>query len=948
MNGHFRVSSIRFQQLALALLLMMSLLTWGAPAELAAQSMDPRLLQQLQQGGYSPMLQGQSLGGLGQNGQFGQGATPNPALSPLDRLRQQRDLKRAQDDEQKRLKQLRQLQGLEPLQEESPLEEIYGKLLKLYLPQDRQPLRHFGYDIFATQVDSSPVMTGAVGDDYVLGIGDQLVVTLHGQVSESKVYQVDREGRLYIPQLGPVAAAGQRFSDLRGELKRRVEKSMLATELFLSIGQVRMMDVMVAGEVKEPGVYQLPSLSTLLDALSRAGGIKQIGSLRNIRVLRGGKARKLDLYNLLFDTNPGMNLTIQPGDRIIVPPIGDTVAVAGDVKRSGIYELNGRPASLARILKWAGGPLRAGENRVLALASNRQGEQSLVEPKSLKGTRAKNGTLYLVRHVTRTASGNIRLVGHVHTKGLFSLSRTHDLKTLLGKTGGLLKPNAYLPFAVIHTTDPVSRVRRLEPISLLHILQGKSNRQLRDGDELIVLGQEEVRYLSSPWVAEVLKKAPEERYRYEASSNDSLQRPVKELSDEDKLEQMLESRRQDDISLTVAECKGLKRLSYLVRMSGASRFLSNHLRYAGEEQAMELELECPFLFNKYPDMLPLMLEHAVLVSGEVRDSGLYPVANAIDLGALIATAGDFTLSADRGQVELQQLQSQGGQGGHHQKVVRNTVQVTKPGAVDIAVHPRDSVRVHPVYSDLETDTVLVLGELRRPGHYSIRRGERLSELLKRAGGLTPYAYPYGAVLSRESVKKMEKEGFLKTAKELKSQLASSFSSSKGSKQDDVAEQIKVVGKLIQDLESAEPAGRVEAEFDPLVLQRYPERDLIIEPGDVLRIPKRPNFVTVSGEVLHPGNFQHLPGKDVQHYLASAGGFREYAEEDRIFLVKPNGAAQPLKPSMWDYTPVNIPPGSLVVVPKELRVIEPLELTVSIANVLKDLAVSAASIAVINK
>ncbi|MBM3556511.1 MAG: polysaccharide biosynthesis/export protein, partial [Alphaproteobacteria bacterium] len=239
--------------------------------------------------------------------------------------------------------------------------------------------------------------------------------------------------------------------------------------------------------------------------------------------------------------------------------------------------------------------------------------------------------------------------------------------------------------------------------------------------------------------------------------------------------------------------------------------------------------------------------------------------------------------------------------------------------------------------------VLRAGEFKRPGLYEIRRSEKLSELIARAGGITPQSYPYGAIFTRESVRKSQQAALRRAARELNAAIL--YSAGQKSVNPVGVQQATSVA---QQLEEIEAVGRVVIEADLTVLQARPDLDVLLEPGDRLFMPKRPSFVIVVGDVLSPGAQQFIAGKKADQYIRQAGGYQKSADEDRVFVVYPNGEAKPLALSIWNYTPSMVPPGSTIIVPKEPA---PFDLYTAVRDttaLVGQIAVTAASLAVINR
>lgn len=326
--------------------------------------------------------------------------------------------------------------------------------------------------------------------------------------------------------------------------------------------------------------------------------------------------------------------------------------------------------------------------------------------------------------------------------------------------------------------------------------------------------------------------------------------------------------------------------------------------------------------------------------GEVQRPGAYPVADSTTLDELVNLADGPTDDADRTSVEISRTAKPNGQ--RQTTLVRTLHALDQAaGRAPVTVMPKDVVRLNPRFTDREFGPVILSGEFVRPGVYTVRRGERLSEVVERAGGLTRQAYAYGAIFTRERVKQAEALAFRRAAREVNAAL-----SVVASKISVDAAQVVAISQLAERLETAEALGRVVIEADPTVLQVRPEVDTVLEGGDRLFVPKRPNFVTVAGDVLNPSSIQFRSGASVSDYLGRAGGLQISADDDRIFVVLPNGEARSADTSFWNHDTVQIAPGSTIVVPRDPKTFDLLDVFKEITPVLSNLAVTAASLAVI--
>ena len=235
-------------------------------------------------------------------------------------------------------------------------------LEKYYSERAATDLRQFGYESFGRPAVVTVRQSGALQDTYILGVGDQVTVDIRGQENRSFNVRVDRDGNIVLPAMPPIAAAGRRLADVRASIESGVKTAYVATQAFVSVGALRQISVLVSGEVLAPGAIVLNALNSPIDALLLAGGIKKTGSLRNIKIVRGDQELNVDLYTVLSGADGTLQQGLADGDKIIVPPIGDTVAIVGEVTRPGIFETEpgSNSMSVSRLLALAGGYTRGG------------------------------------------------------------------------------------------------------------------------------------------------------------------------------------------------------------------------------------------------------------------------------------------------------------------------------------------------------------------------------------------------------------------------------------------------------------------------------------------------------------------------------------------------------------------------------------------------------------
>lgn len=323
----------------------------------------------------------------------------------------------------------------------------------------------------------------------------------------------------------------------------------------------------------------------------------------------------------------------------------------------------------------------------------------------------------------------------------------------------------------------------------------------------------------------------------------------------------------------------------------------------------------------------LMTSFSRFIGGSVQNPGQYPVAGSVTLGQLIDVAGGTLDGAELDKVTIQYLKVAG---SSLIKSASRTVNIKNPTrAYEITLTGRYYVEVPSLINEAVTGTITVSGEVMRPGEYVISRSDTLHDVIARAGGMSPVAYPLGAVFSRNSLKASEREYNDLLATQLEEavlQLASSDNPS-------ASEQIAAVLGYARQLRSQAPTGRVTVNV------ALPQSDVpvYLEPGDTLVIPKRPSHVTVLGAVNRDTVSQYAPGKTLSAYLASAGGPTKLANLKQAYLLLPNGESVPLSKNTV------IPPGSAIVVPPKTDRLSALGLTDLVSRVMGNIATSVLAI-----
>lgn len=328
-------------------LALLSLLSLAGCAALPATERDGLPAWALTQDALAPIQDASTLPPLVASG------VPPSGGAPLDLSRQLSSGGRSKGGASQRTRRAKGSQASAP----AALEPSGSRLERLYagrVPREVQRrLDQFGYGVFQRSLRASD--PGPVSEDYKVGPGDEVVISISGSFTHYVRRSVDREGRIQLPEIGPLSAAGLTRALLEVHARQAYARTRRGFQLSLSLGRLRQVRVVLTGRVAKPGPLDVPAQASLLDVLSAAGGVLKEGSLRRIELRRGQEVERIDLYEVLLASSQAAWPRVQAGDRLHVPEIGATLAVGGLVKRPGIYELLGEGTSLAEAIQVAGG-----------------------------------------------------------------------------------------------------------------------------------------------------------------------------------------------------------------------------------------------------------------------------------------------------------------------------------------------------------------------------------------------------------------------------------------------------------------------------------------------------------------------------------------------------------------------------------------------------------------
>jgi polysaccharide export outer membrane protein len=901
-------------------------------------------------------------------------AAPMPSDEQLELLRQ---LPAAQQQELLRSLSLGKSapKAAEPIEQPEVVKAPEQAMPIMPVPEESTAeLKPFGYDLFAgTPTTFAPVTEIPVPVNYVIGPGDTVQVQLFGKESAEYELQVNREGILQFPGIGPIAVTGMKFDELKSNLLHRIAKQMIGVEAHISLGTLRSMRVFVMGDVNRPGSYMVSALSTMTNALFVSGGVRPIGSLRDIQLKRSGKVvQHLDLYRLLLQGDTSSDARIQPGDVIFVPPVGDTVGIAGEVRRPAIYELRGEK-TVGELLALAGGPLptayqtaaqlerisAAGERTLLSLdLSATAGQQQTLE----------NGDTLRVASVLDQLEDVVMLDGHVQRPGGVQWRSGMRLSDVIPSIHDLL-PEPNLRFALVRReAQPQRDIAVLMPRldAVFADPASAHNIELQPRDEITVFGlsdtamAERDKILSS-LIRELYQQASFAAPEKVVSIFGNVRLPgiyplPKDMQLQDLLrvagDMMPESDPhyvlliRQDLSSNLLSARSFDLTDRATLQASLEYALQpRDAVYVFHEQARRSDLLAEVLVrfkDQAASKQPAALVH---VNGLVRSPGKYPLEAGMTVKDLLRAAGGLTEAAYDLEAELSRYHADrlGERDVWHLPVKLEQLLAGNIQA-NLTLRAYDTLHIKQVPNWRENQYVEVGGEVRFPGRYPVQRGETLSQLLERAGGLTVQAFAEGAVLLRESLRRKEQEQLDTMAARLESDLATvSLEQQQAGGEQQYS--VGLANALLKQLRSTRAMGRLVIDLPALLAagdEVSTEQDIVVRDGDKLFIPTLTQEVTIIGEVQHSTSHLFHQDLEVEDYIRKSGGVTYRADEDRIYVVRANGAVLPTRGSEWFSGEAGVRPGDTIVVPLDAERMQPLALWTNISQIIYQLGIAAAS------
>jgi protein involved in polysaccharide export with SLBB domain len=801
----------------------------------------------------------------------------------------------------------------------SPYSDV-PSLVDLYVQvstREKAPER-FGINILTSGGrDSGAVpMDLPVGPDYVVGPGDSLAIDLWGGVSQRLQRTVDREGRISLPEYGPILVSGKTLGDVQLTIQQLLRTQLRDISTDVSLSRLRTVRVYVVGEVAEPGAYDISSLSSPLNALVAAGGLTEHGSLRLIKHYRGKQlVEVVDAYDLLLRGAGLDEMKLENGDSLLVPPVGPQITIEGMVRRPAIYELRGN-TSLEDALELAGGVLPAAalkhveverlvahENRTMLSLDISEKPTSGEAESQLQTFHVQDGDRIHIFPIAPYNDQAIYLQGHVLRPGRYSFREGMTVRDLITSYSDLL-PEPAGNYAEIIRLNPPDNRPSVESFDLSAVLSNSGNAPaLKPLDTVRIFSKYDFEPAPDVRIDGEVRIPGQYITSGQAHFRDAIFLAGGVTADAAMDSAQVYRSGKDGTLVILSVNLG----DALAGKSADNLILQPHDRIVVHRNTTKAE------------------PPAVYAKGDIANPGRYPLTANMRLEDLVRVAGGLKPSADsQSAVLTHREETQTGETEVESLNVNLTEVMAGHADENKPLVNGDvlTIREKPDWTDMGA-TVTLRGEVEHPGTYGIGPGETLSSVLAKAGGFTPQAYPYGIVLTRREVRDLE----MKSQEELVARVKAEETQLKALPENDADQKnlkltaIAQTDTTLTQLETHLPVGRVvipgaldEKSFDRTAGET-PLRN-----GDVILVPKKPNYVVVQGQVFNGTAVGYVPGRSANWYLGQAGGLTELADKKAMFVIRADGSVLAAKNNhpMWAGDPMDavLMPGDVIVVPEK--------------------------------
>jgi len=789
----------------------------------------------------------------------------------------------------------------EKVQRKSQKPRKIVKSVEYDLDMDENQLTPYGYDVLAGSPDSFIMSDDfPVPNDYLIGPGDELKIEIYGKENREVTLAVSREGVVNIPSLGPVNASGLTFSEFRTLMIKSIKNKVIGVEVIVSMGSMRMMQVYIVGESNQPGAYNVSGITTITQALIASGGVKKSGSLRNIQLKRKGKViTTLDMYELLLKGNTLNDIRIEGGDTLFIPTINKTVSIGGAIQRPAIYEFT-QPIKLIDLINIAGGTditAYLSKISVQRITSNGKTIETVdLTTSSGKNFVIKDGDEIQIAKLKDSTESGISIRGTVARQGGYEFTVGMKVSDLLTSVSSDLMVSTDLEYALI-----VREINAKRDISVLQFNLGKAissplssdNIKLQDRDQIFVFSNSlDVDF----WLGIKDKTAEDLKNESKSQVNEDVLTQNSIINNSEKI--MLDA----DTGAEIESSEVIKSDNTLT----ASELSDTVLLNIREKQLR------PILTRLKKQASLTSPVQIVDISGDVIYPGSYPLTLNANINTLLSASGGLLESAYIERAELSRISYENNALAITRKHISLSNDNNKRRLISLKAKDRLNILTKPGWTD--EYSVSLQGEVLFPGTYTFKRGATIFDILKRAGGLTQFADRDGAVFSREKLKKREQVQMEFLQNQLKQQITGMALRTNSTSTSSPTESMG----LVEELGNLKPMGRMVINL-PKILEGDKTFDIVLADGDKLYIQEKDDVTSIVGEVQFTSSHTFNPHEDVNDYITLAGGMREQADSDKIYVVRANGSVFVPNNSFWfSRKSEALRPGDTIIVPLDIN------------------------------
>lgn len=774
-------------------------------------------------------------------------------------------------------------------------------------------LKRFGITFFKNK-NNINLSSISVPDYYIISKSDVLSIWIYGTKNEQHSLQVDNNGNINIPNIGPLSVVGKEFSNVKALIKKRLGTSYPNTSISVNIEKYSTIQVNLVGEVDAPGVYNINALSTIKNLLIQANSVKETGSLRNIMIKRDGNTiAVIDFYKLLKNGDNSFNIILKPNDVIFIPKAKKIVSINGEITNRAKFELKSHE-KLSDLIKYAGNLKYSSSKHsfiVKRFIANQKTKTIEVDFNDASKFEVFDGDYVYIYKIDKLHKNSIYFDGNFVRPGERELINNGSLSKILNdeisklSLKGVFLSDTLFEYGLIKR-DGKELNKKILSFNLMDVIQGKNDIQLLNNDQVYVFNKFNSNLV--PFVS--INGTPVQnggKYKY---------------------------------------YEGMK-ISDIINIAGSTPYSKVKVTTYNTDDLMPKIFFADINYNLSPFDAVEIFDYYMFnniksfkISGEVNLPNTYTINKEMSFSDAVEIAGGFTEKAFLSSYELVRYNIV------YNERVKSVISVEKEDIDTIKLQAYDEIKVFKIPNWNESNVVTIHGEVKFPGEYIINKSDKISDIIKRAGGYTKDAFFEGSIFTREDVKKVEQKSIEDSIKKLKKNVSiiALSPAEAGETAQDKKALMTLVNSLIEDLKETKPVGRLAIQLSK-DLEDFENSyyNIYLNDKDTIYIPRKNQTISVVGEVYSANTFIYLPNQDMDFYLNKSGGLTDDADIENIYIIHPNGDVQKYDAGFLFDTEMSLSAGDTLVVPLKIETASNIGITKDIAEILYKIAITAASL-----